>query len=59
MNIVTVYVRGGNILEAISDTDEIVLRVFDVDNLQAEGYTGDEIDKMWEVRKEELDQTIY
>lgn len=54
---VVVYVSGGNVDCARSTTKDIVVRIFDVDNLRAEGKSEEEIDELWE--KEVAKHPIY
>ena len=45
---IVVHVRGGVVQQVVSNTENINIKIFDVDMLKDdEGITGDKIDEMW------------
>ena len=46
---VLVYVSGGNVQSANADSP-VGIEIFDVDNLEAEGKSKDEIEVLWKER---------
>ena len=56
---VAIYVSGGNVQAINANTDDVIVEIFDVDDLKANGKTGKEIDAMWDKISEELHHGIY
>lgn len=55
---VAIYVSGGAIQSVIGNKDDIEVTLFDVDNMKAEGITGDEIDKEWDKIQKKCHHTL-
>ena len=56
---IVIYVEGGNVQGADSNNANVNLKVFDVDNLKAEGKSRKQIEKMWKAAKKKYAYPVY
>lgn len=55
---IAIYLEGGNIQSVISNSGNVKAEIFDVDNLKAQGISGEIIDGMWDDKCDELHFSI-
>lgn len=56
---VLIAVEGGNIRGCRSNNANVIVEVFDQDNLKAEGKSEKQINKMWKTREKKFAYPVY